>query len=446
MTTFIERPKFTCALGGALVTISALARAVPIVHAAGGCAALLSGTYNSASGYKGTGYCGGTMIPTSSIVEKDIVFGGEDRLAEQIEHTIKAIDADLYFVVTGCQVEIIGDDAVGVASRFKDGKEPVLAANTPGFLGNSYKGYDVVLSTIAAELVEKKEIKNAKTVNILGIVPGQDVFFRGNINGIKRLLNLLGIKVNSFFGDGETIEKIKNYGDAALTIVFSDNYGIETAKVFEEKHDIPYITVDLPIGETRTNAFLYKIGQQLAIDPAAIEELIAAEKVYYYSYLERILDIYGDLDYQRYAIISADVNYAFSLTSFLADDLGWVPHLVVINDIIDDSSKEQYELKFNQLGSETKPKVIFEQHAGQLLKHIRQSWKYNNNDKYYDALSPAFVIGSSLEGSTAQKIGASFLPVTFPITNRVVLDKGYTGYKGALSLTEDLISVLVSNR
>ncbi|MBP2636254.1 MAG: anfK 1 [Firmicutes bacterium] len=446
MGTFIERAKSTCALGGAIVTISSLPRAIPIVHASGGCATMLSGTYNQASGYRGSGYCSGQMTPTSNIVEKDIVFGGEERLEEQIHHTIKVIDGDLYFVVTGCQVEIIGDDAVGVTSRFKDSKYPVLAANTPGFLGDGFKGYDVVLSTLANEFIEPKAVKDEKTVNILGIMPGQDVFYRGNIRGIQSLLNKLGIKANTFFGDGETIEKIKNYGDAALTIVFSEKYGIDTAKAFEEKHNIPYITVDLPIGGTRTDAFLHKIGERLSVEPAIIEALIAEEKQYYYSYIERFLDIYGDIDLQRYAIVSSDSNYAFPLISYLADDLGWVPQLVVVNDVTDEFSQKKYEKKFGQLGSETKPKVIFEQHTGQLLNHIRQNWKVNNNDKYYDALSPAFLIGSSLEASTAQKIGASFLPVSFPVTNRAVLDRGYTGYRGGLTLAEDLISVLVSNR
>ena len=32
---------------------------------------------------RGAGYCGGTMTPTSNIVEKDIVFGGEERLVFQ---------------------------------------------------------------------------------------------------------------------------------------------------------------------------------------------------------------------------------------------------------------------------------------------------------------------------------------------------------------------------
>lgn len=446
MGTFVERAKSTCALGGALVTINSLPRAIPIVHAAGGCATMLSGTFSSGSGYMGSGYCGGQMTPTSNIVEKDIVFGGENRLEEQIDHTIKIIDGDLYFIVTGCQVEIIGDDAVGVARRFKDGELPVLAANTPGFLGNGFKGYDIVLSTLAAEFIEHKTEKTAKTVNILGIMPGQDVFCRGNIREIQRLLGKLGIKTNTFFGDGESVEKIKNYGDAALTIVFSDKYGIDTAKVFEERHNIPYMTVDLPIGETRTDAFLRKIGERLGIAAAVVEDLIAEEKRHYYSYIERFLDIYGDIDLQRYAIVSADINYAFPLTSYLVDDLGWIPQLVVINEELDVGSRKSFELKFAQLTSEAKPKVVFEQHAGQLIKHIRQSWQYNANEKYYDALSPAFLVGSSLEGSTAQQIGAAFLPVSFPVTNRAVLNKGYTGYTGGLALAEDIFSVLVSNR
>lgn len=446
MSTFIDRAKSTCALGGALTTLLALPRAIPILHASGGCAGTLSNAFNLASGYRGAGYCGGTMTPTSNIVEKDIVFGGEDRLEEQIAETIKIIDGDLYFVVTGCQVEIIGDDAIGIARRFKDLKVPVLAASTPGFSGNSFAGYDAVLTTLINEFIDKKSEKAPNTVNLLGIVPGQDVFFRGNIREIARLLEGLGIKANTFFGDEESIEKIKNYGDASLTIVFSENYGIAAAKAFQETHQIPYITADLPIGPTRTESFLRTISEKLGIEQSVTQDLIAKEKKYFYSYFERILDAFTDLDFQRYAIVNTDTIYAFSLTSFLADDLGWIPHLVVINDEIEDHHKEAYQHKFTQLGSETKPKVIFEKHAGQLLKHIRQSWPVNQNNKYYNALSPSFLIGSSLEKGVAEKIGASFLSVAFPVSNRIVLDKGYTGFKGGLTLTEDLISNFVSSR
>jgi len=37
LSEFIERAKFSCALGGALSTIAGIPRVMPIVHAAGGC-------------------------------------------------------------------------------------------------------------------------------------------------------------------------------------------------------------------------------------------------------------------------------------------------------------------------------------------------------------------------------------------------------------------------
>lgn len=443
-TEFIERAKFSCALGGALTTISGLPKVIPIVHASGGCASALSGTYNLASGYRGTGYCGGAMIPTTNIAENHIVFGGENRLEEQIENTLEVMKGDLYIVVTGCQVEIIGDDAVNVAKRFRDKK--VIGANTPGFLGNTFKGYDSVLKSIIKEVVIPSEEKEVKTINILGVVPGHDVFYRGNLDEITRLLHLIGVKANTFFGTNETIEAIREYGKASLNIVLSEQAGVEPAKLFKELHQIPYIIADLPVGPSGTEEFLYKIGNLLEIDENLIKEVITAEKRYYYSFLERIVDIYSDLDFQRYALVVADSYYAYPLTRFLANDLGWIPHLTAINDIYTEEEREAYLTKFGGINAETKPKVIFEENAGAILKEVRESWPYNHNEKYYDALNPAFVVGTGIEKSLADKLGAGFLAVAFPVSNRVVLNKGYTGFKGGLTLVEDLISQLVAAR
>lgn len=444
MAEFIERAKFSCALGGALTTIAGINRVVPIVHAAGGCAAALSGTYNLASGYRGTGYCGGTMIPTTNISENNIVFGGEDRLEEQIEHSLEILDADLFIVVTGCQVEIIGDDAVNVARRFKE--RNVVGASTPGFLGNTFKGYDAVLKTLIKEVILPVEIKDARTVNLLGTVPGHDVFYRGNLDEIKRLLGLLGIKANTFFGTGESVTDIRGYGKASLNILFSGQAGVEPANLFNELHGIPYVKTDLPIGPYGTEVFLYQIGEVLGIEKEYIEAVVEKEKRNYYSFLERIVDIYSDIDFQRYVIVAADSYYAYPLTRFLANDLGWIPFITSVNDIPEEEGREKYLEKFKDLTSETSPKVVFQENAGALLKEVRNSWPDNNNQKYYDAFGPAFVVGSGIERGLAEKLGAGFLSVAFPVSNRVVLNKGYTGFKGGLTLVEDLISELVSAR
>ncbi len=444
MSDFLERGKFSCALGGALTTIAGLHKVVPIVHAAGGCAAALSNTYNLASGYRGTGYCGGTMIPTSNISEKNIVFGGEERLEEQIEQTIQILDADLYVVVTGCQVEIIGDDAVGIASRYKE--HNVIGASTPGFLGNTYKGYDAVLKAMIQNVIKKEEIKEDLTINVLGVVPGHDVFYRGNLEEIKRLLQSIGVKANTFFGTGEEIKDIKKYGSATLNVVFSKTAGIEAAMEFEKIHDIPYIITELPIGPSGTKDFLRLIGKYFGVDPVLIESVIHSENKVYYSYLERLVDIYADIDFGRYGIVIADNYYAFSIIRFLANDLGWIPHFTSIHDLEDLSLQEEYTKLFDNLTSETKPIVRYIQNASLVIKEIRNTWEVNHNEKYYNSLEPAFVIGSGIERGLAEKLNAGFLSVAFPVSNRVVLSKGYVGFKGGITLIEDLISVIVAPR
>jgi nitrogenase molybdenum-iron protein beta chain len=444
LAEFIERAKFSCALGGALTTIAGIPRVIPIVHASGGCAAALSGTYNLAAGYRGTGYCGGTMIPTTNISENNIVFGGEERLEEQIENSLEILDADLFIVVTGCQVEIIGDDAVSVAKRFRD--RNVIGTNTPGFLGNTFKGYDSVLNAIISEVIEFTNEKEKNVVNILGVVPGHDVFYRGNLDEVKRLLGKIGVKVNTFFGTGESIQSIKKYGKASLNLLLSSQAGVAPAELFQELHNIPFISVDVPVGPSGTEEFLYQVGRELNIDRFIIDRVIKEEKGEYYSFFERIVDIYSDIDFQRYALVAADSYYAFALTRFLANDLGWIPHLTAINDIEEESERDDYLLKFDGLTSETRPKVIFEEHAGAILNELRKTWPNNNNQKYYDSFNPAFVVGSGIEKSLAEKIGAGFLSVAFPVSNRVVLNKGYTGFKGGLTLVEDLITQLVAAR
>jgi nitrogenase molybdenum-iron protein beta chain len=417
---------------------------VPIVHAAGGCAAGLSGVYSGAAGYRGTGYCGGNMMPTTNIAENNVVFGGEDRLAEQIENTLFAMDGDLYVVVTGCQVEIIGDDVKSVVKNYSD--KNVIAVSTPGFLGNTLKGYDAVVGALVDFVIKPQEVKDAKTINIFGVVPGHDVFYRGNLEEIRRLLGLIGVKANTFFSISDTIDDIRGYGSAGLSVVLAPNVGIASAEKLKQKNGTPYILSEIPVGPSGTAAFLRQIATAVGVPHSLVESVIAAEAKYYYTYLNGIVDTFSDLDFQRFAIISADGYYAHALTKFIANDLGWVPHLTSINDIPDDEEQVRYLQRFIDITSETRPIITFEQQAGQILKHVRDSWALNHNEKYYDALSPAYVIGSGIDSGLAEKLGATFLSVAFPVSNRVVMNKTIAGFRGSLTLVEDLITQLVASR
>ncbi len=58
--------------------------------------------------------------------------------------------------------------------------------------------------------------------------------------------------------------------------------------------------------------------------------------------------------------------------------------------------------------------------------------------------APNFIFGSSLDKDLAANLGATKLSVSFPFTDRIVIDRGYAGYRGAISLIEDALSAFVA--
>ncbi|MCX7745399.1 MAG: hypothetical protein N2645_00705 [Clostridia bacterium] len=441
---YIERPRFSCALGGALDTIGSLYGAAPIIHASSGCGANLGGSQQSGGVY-GAGYCGGLTTSSSNVTENEIIFGGEERLKEQIAATLEIIDAELYVVVTGCMTEIIGDDPKTVANLFKDNGKPVLAVSTGGFKGNSYLGYELILKTLFIEYVEKAE-KKENLVNIWGAIPSKDPFFRGDLAEIKRLLGLLGIETNTFFTYDETLNNLKKAGGASLNIVLSKVYGLEAAAAFESVHGTPFVSLDIPIGDKATTEFLYKIAKLLGINSVLVDEVLKAERWQYYKFIERVSDQYLDGDLQHYAIVVGNANYTYSITRFLTEDIGWLPELSVVTDILDNEQRAAVKSSFDQLNFIKAPQLEFETDTAEIFKLFTKKREIYKDDRYQHLLSPLFVLGSTHEIDLAMRLGAKSLSISFPITDRAILNRGYAGFKGGLHLLEDILDSILARR
>ena len=212
---------------------------------------MMSAALNGASGYLGSGYCGGNSIPVSGITEKEIVFGGAERLEEQIKNTVEIIDADLFVVITGCTAEIIGDDVASIVRDYdhhRVGTPPIIFASGAGFKGDSLFGYDSVLQSVFRDYVDAAKTVKKGLVNVWGIPPGQDVFWEGNLLEIRRILEGIGLTVNTFFTSRDDLDALKGAAQAQLNIVLSPVYGKAAAEVFKEVDGTAYISADLPIG------------------------------------------------------------------------------------------------------------------------------------------------------------------------------------------------------
>lgn len=443
---FIERTRYTCAQGGAAATVTALPGGIPILHSPSGCAGNFAWTQNGGAGLQVGGYCGTLAVPSSNIQERDVVFGGDERLREQIENTIKVMDGSIYAVLTSCVTEIIGDDIRSVVSEFRERGVPIIAAETGGFRGNSYRGYDLALQSLFREFVLPEQQKNRKRVNLWGIVPTYDPFWRGNLAGVRSILEALGLEVNSFFLHNDSIESIRNASSAVLNIVVSHTYGVEAAELFESLHRTPYICTPLPIGASASESFIKIVGSALKLKTDKLDSVIGQFKRHYFRHLEPLTDCFNDLDLQRYAVVIGDANYSTALTKTLSDDLGWLPVLSVCTDPLDEQFHERLSRQTQNLESGFQTEFIFETDGSRILERLQRKWSSSASQKYAKTLSPAFVVGSSLDRELAAEINAPHLSISFPVANRAVLDRGYTGFTGGLRLIEDLLGTIVAGR
>ncbi|MDR1252889.1 MAG: hypothetical protein LBK62_12120 [Treponema sp.] len=446
MSTIVDRPRYVCALGGALALMRAMHRTIPIVHAGAGCAYNYYIGGNAGAGYWGGGYCGAVSTPSTNVSEREIIFGGESRLEEQIRTTAELIDGDLYVVISGCQVEMIGDDIRMVADNVEGLSAPILAVQTPSFKGNSQQGYDLLLEKLVRKFIAKTGTKRQKAVNVFGVIPGNDPFYKGNLKEIKRVLSLIGVDANTFIGEGENLDSFRSAGSAELNIVLSDVYAPLSAEAFKEVHGIPYIREQFPIGFFQTERFLRNVCKALGIDEALVSKAVKAEEEIYFDYFERIADIYNDIELQRYAVVAADSNYAPAVSNFISDELGWVPHLTMVTDPVTEENKAALDRRFKNYASGLEPKVYYDTSASALRHYLTESWERNRNHVYYEPFSPAVIFGSVYERDYAEEMGLPLLSISFPVTNRVVFNKTYAGFNGGLALAEDSFGLLVAAR
>lgn len=412
----IENPRTSCALGGALGVASGIERVIPIFHAGPGCG------LQASIGQK-TGYVGGIGCPSTNMFEKEVVFGGTQRLRETIEGSLEVMDGDLYVVLTGCTAGIIGDDVDSIVNEFKTKGVPIVSIDSSGFKGDTYYGYEATLEALVNDLATEHP-KEEKTVNLFGIVPHQDAFWQGNFEEIIRILNKLGLKVNTFFTEHQGIETIKKSSGAALNIILSPWLLKNLSKIYKDRFGVDTFRYSgLPIGPTATSNFIRELSQKLNLDRDFVEKVIEEEEDYVYSHFEKNIGVVSNYRF----IIVGDANTVIGITKFLVNDYSQVPLLAVITDDIPKVYHEKIENEVKNLEYGRKPKVIFE----------IDKWKIGELVREYED-EATLLMGSSFEKEIGDELDIFTTLVSSPITGSFIINKGYAGYRGCLTFLEDL--------
>ncbi|MDR1045174.1 MAG: hydrogenase [Candidatus Adiutrix sp.] len=438
MNALIEQPRYACALG-AQQSVLAIPGALPIVHAGPGCSSKLFGFASFGAGFQGEGFGGGSHVSSTNTDEQDVVFGGESKLNNVINGALRILDGELFVVLTGCTADIIGDDSLSAARDFAARGHPVVGVETGGFKGNNYFGHEEVIKAIVNQFVgEVEPVPRPRTVNVFSVLPYQNPFWRGDLEEIKRLLEGLGLGVNILFGGGsQGVREWRAIPHAAFNLLLSPSTGLETAELLRAKYRTDFLHYPvLPVGGAETSRFLREVSAFAGLDSETAENFIAGEEKRFYDYFVSLADFISEyrnnLPSELYLV--ADSIYGPGLSSFLVNELGFIPRGIYLTDAPADRGRRLIERSISERGGF---QINFESDGGLIEADIRR--RIGGGHK-------AVILGSSWEKFIAQDTGNLYLYVSLPLNETVVLNKTYVGYNGGLNLMADLYSSLFSRK
>lgn len=438
-TNSIQQIRYVCSIG-AMHSASAIPRVMPITHCGPGCADKQFMNIAFYNGFQGGGYSGGAVVPSTNATEREVVFGGADRLRELIASSLTVLDADLFVVVTGCISDLVGDDVGAVVDEFQTQGVPIVFAETGGFKGNNFIGHEKIVRAIIDQYVgEYSGEREPGRVNVWSLLPYHNTFWRGDLAEIKRILEGAGLKVNILFGhESQGVAEWKDIPKAQFNLVLSPWLGLQTARHLEEKYGQPYLHVPvIPIGAKATSVFLRQVIAFAGLDPAIADPFIKQEEISYYRYLENFADFYAEYWWglpAKFAVIG-DSAYNLALTAFLVNQLGIIPGKQIITENPPEEYREAIRAQYRTIAEDVTTDVTFEEDSYLIHQALRQT------DFGHKA---PIIFGTTWERDLAKELKGSIIEVGFPASYEVVLSRSYIGYRGALTLLEKIYTTTVS--
>jgi nitrogenase molybdenum-iron protein beta chain len=437
MSTTIEQPRQVCTLGGQQ-SVLAIERAIPIIHAGPGCSGKVFSGMAFYNGFQGSGYAGGNAVVGTNSCEKEIVFGGEQRLREVIEGALQVMDGDLYVVLTGCTADLVGDDTPSVVNEFRERGIPIVHASTGGFKGYNHQGHELVVNAIVDQLLEPAAEIIPNLVNVWSVLPYHDTFWAGNLHALRQLLEGIGLRANILFGhDSGGLDAWKQVPAAAFNLVLSPWCGLSIAERLNQRFGTPFLHYPVfPIGAAETSNFLRAVAEYAKLPQEQSEAYIARQEAYFYHYLDRSADFFMEMrwDLPERFITFADSLYALGISRFLVNELGIQPGLQVVTDHPPEAVRPALQKHFATLNPTISSEVVFHDDSHDIAQLIA-SQQYSQ---------PPLILGSSWDRDLARKIGGYHLSIALPITDRLVMDRAYVGYNGGLRLIEDIYAAVLN--
>lgn len=269
-------------------------------------------------------------IASSSLNEKQTIYGGEANLRKAIDNVIRVYRPKVLGIVTTCLAETIGEDVPAMAERYigDRGTEDleIIPVSTPSYQGSHSEGYWAAVRT----LVKHYETAGPKHESINVIVPH---ISPADLREVKRLLGQMGVQYTLLPDYSMTLDRpyggryqkippggtrtadIARMGGAKATIQFGLTCPDELSPglLLQQEHGVPLINLPLPIGLENTDRFIDALRE---LGGRAIPEELELERGW-------LLDAMADshkYNAEGRPVVFGEPELAYAFTSVLAEN------------------------------------------------------------------------------------------------------------------------------
>lgn len=257
-----------CKMFGAYCYLSEIRGAVPLLHGPLGCAFFPKLVPPDAIRMQLLGLDQPPPFPCTDMDERDVIYGGAEKLARAIIDVDRYYRPELIGVIVSCPAAIIGDDIIDIVNSVRErvDADVIYTPSSAGFgddertddfnrhaddLINIWKNPDEkpkwgiekcgrldTLYSLIEQLVEEPDHKLEKSINI--DTYGRFHYYEdlaGELNEITTILKKIGIRVNTVF-PGCSVEAMKKMARAKLNFMRRSE---RSARFLKEKFGMDYI-------------------------------------------------------------------------------------------------------------------------------------------------------------------------------------------------------------
>jgi len=390
-----------------------------------------------------------TELTCTGLAERDIVFGGEERLRAAIRRAVKVFKPAIICVAGGTVSALIGDDQDGVVNATRSElvaegvSTPIISVPTSVLEGNQLRGFNLVFEALVDMVVEEPTQKGSRTVNIFG-VKADAANANADVAEMKRLLGELGIQVQEVFCCGAEVDKVRHASEASLNLVISEVVGIEAAQRMEQRFGQPFQVLPYPIGITNTKRFLTAAADFFGIEKERVDQLIARETETVYEAMRKLMFTAGDMRGialpSSTVAIAGDSTHVLGITRCLVEEWGLKPVLLALRTY-DETSLEMLTEMEKELDFDAELQVLLTPGRDEVKQALEET-------------KPRLLLGGNCEKLDSREVGlhktgTAFIHIdTFPFgitsAGRIeVFPHPFAGFQGIIYLSELIVNEMV---